>query len=96
MWFSTSSGRIELELSLEDANSGYHQGACDEDIYYLKRFPHIATQLDQIKPELLRDELREYGAWDDEQLADHEDNLERLLWLACGDIIDRQFEESEV
>lgn len=95
MWFSTSSGRIELDLSMADAETGYHQGACDEDIYYLKRLPHIATQLEGIKPSDLRDELRWYGAWDDEDLADHEANLERLLWIACGDIVDRQFEEIE-
>lgn len=95
MWFSTSSGRIELELSMAEAETGYHQGACDEDISYLKSLPHIAKQLEGIKPSDLRDELRWYGAWDHEDLADHEANLERLLWIACGEIIDRQFEEIE-
>lgn len=54
----------------------------------LSRVPYIEEQLATIDPALLRDELREYGAWDDEQLADHEQNLQRLLWLACGDIVD--------
>jgi hypothetical protein len=95
MWFSTSSGRIELNLSRADAEAGYHSGACDEDIAHLIQFPHIATQLDQISPELLRAELREYGAWDDEELADHRANRERLLWLACGDLIDRETEDED-
>ena len=30
--------------------------------------------------------LREYGAWDAEELADHEANARRVLWLACGDV----------
>lgn len=28
--------------------------------------------------------LRGYGAWDDEELSNHEDNLMRLLWLTAG------------
>ena len=29
--------------------------------------------------------LRGYGAWDDEELADHDENLNRLVWLTgCG------------
>lgn len=95
MWYSTSSGRIELELSLDDAQTGYHQGACDDDVSYLRKCPHIAAQLEKIDPELLRDELRHWGAWDAEELADHEANLDRILWLACGDIVETQFEETE-
>lgn len=32
-----------------------------------------------------RDYLRAYGSWDDGQLADHQENLARLVWLTgCG------------
>jgi hypothetical protein len=34
-------------------------------------------------------ELKEYGAWDAEELADHEQNLQRILWLASGDITEQ-------
>lgn len=87
-WWGSSSGRIELAIEPEDAACGSHQGQCDEDVLALSRVPYIEEQLATIDPALLRDELREYGAWDDEQLADHEQNLQRLLWLACGDIVD--------
>ena len=30
--------------------------------------------------------LRGYGAWDDEDLADHDENLRRLVWLAGCDL----------
>jgi hypothetical protein len=31
------------------------------------------------------DYLKGFGAWDDEELADHEENLRRLVWLTgCG------------
>jgi hypothetical protein len=92
-WFSTSSGRIEIEITLDQARTGYHQGQCDEDVLFLSREPEIASQLAAIDPALLAGELREYGAWDDKDLADHDQNLQRILWLACGDIFDHQFDD---
>ena len=91
LWFSTSSGRIEFQLTLEQANRGSHSGQCDDDIASLLLEPDISAQLLAISPQLLADELREYGAWNDEELANHSDNLARLLWIACGDIVDNQF-----
>lgn len=88
MWFSTGSGRINLQLTKEQAHTGYHQGSCDEDIAYLRTVPAIRRQLAKIDPATLASELSEYGAWDDDELADHEVNLDRILWLACGDIHD--------
>lgn len=89
-WFSTGSGRIELQISLSDAQSGSHSGSCDADILELSKVPYIADQLAKIDPELLKGELREYGAWDAEELADHDQNLQRILWIACGDIVDQE------
>lgn len=87
-YFSTSSGRIELQIELDHAHTGSHSGACDEDIAYLLTLDYIKKQLDNITPALLVDELREYGAWSQNELADHEQNKARILWIACGDIID--------
>lgn len=93
-WFTSSSGAIELQMSLREAESASHQGQCDDDVAALARVPHIAAQLADIDPEDLRHELKEYGAWDETELADHAQNLQRILWLAAGEIRDRQFEES--
>lgn len=87
-WWSTSSGRIELQISEDDARDGSHSGPCDDDIRVLAREPYIAEQLAKIDPTLLMDELREWGAWTDDELADHDQNLQRVLWLACGSIAD--------
>ena len=88
MWFSTSSGRIELKMTLDQARSASHQGQCDPDVRDLSKVPAIARQLAKIDPRTLRGELREYGAWDAEELADHDQNLQRLLWLAAGEIVE--------
>jgi hypothetical protein len=81
-----------LEMSLEDAESVSHSGQCDDDVLALSKRSDIASQLDAIDPEDLRKELREYGAWDDEELSDHDQNLQRILWLAGGNIVDEVFE----
>ena len=86
-WYTSGCGRIELEMTLEQAASASHQGQCDDDVKALSEEPGIAAQLAKVDPALLREELREYGAWDVVELADHRQNLQRLLWLAAGDIV---------
>jgi hypothetical protein len=88
LWFTSSNGRVELQMTLEQAESVSHSGQCDADVEALMVDPFIALQLAKITPEVLRLELREYGAWDAEELADHKTNLGRILWLAGGDIRD--------
>lgn len=39
-------------------------------------------------PESCRLYLKGYGAWDEEELADHESNLARLIWLTGGAFCD--------
>lgn len=95
-WFTTGSGLIEFYLTLDDAGMGSHPGQCDADIEYLRRVPYIAKQLAEIDPATLAGDLREYGAWDDVELLNHDENLARILWIACGDIQEEEFmRESE-
>ena len=35
--------------------------------------------------ELFKEHLKEYGAWDDEQLKDHYENRIKVLWLWAND-----------
>ena len=88
MYFTTCSGRIELQITRAQAEQCGHAGSCDDDVKALSKHPKIARQLRKIDPQLLASELREYGAWDDDELADHGQNLQRLLWIACGYIVD--------
>jgi hypothetical protein len=50
--------------------------------------PSIKKQLDRLDPDRVREVLRDYGAWDQAELSDHDANLDRLLWIACGDIVE--------
>jgi len=88
MWYTSGSGRIELQLTKQQAATGSHQGQCDNDIAYLCQLPAIKRQLNKLDAGVLANELSEYGAWNDEELKNHDENLARILWIACGDIMD--------
>ena len=84
-----SFNRFEVELTEETARTGSHQGQCDADIEAIRRNePEVESQLQALDPLKVKDELREYGAWDDTELSDKEENLNRVLWLACGNIVE--------
>lgn len=88
MWFTSSCGRIELQMTKTQAQRASHPGPCDAEVLALSREPAVARQLSKIEPAVLADELRGYGAWDETELADHAQNLQRLVWLAAGDIVE--------
>ena len=79
----------ELRINLRDARGASHTGACDEDVAALRQVPYIAEQLDKLDAAKVVAYLREFGAWDDEELAaNHQANLDRVLWLACGNVVE--------
>lgn len=77
---------LEIAMTMEDALWASHQGQCDEAVAALTNKPSIAAQLDAIGADPIRDALAEYGAWDEEQLADDQTNRERAVWSAACDI----------
>ncbi len=92
--------RFTLELPERAVSECNHQGQCDEDVAYwaganwqgVTRIPRI-TRPAEITSEKLKAELKEYGAWDDEELNDDDANWKRIIWLAAGNI---QEEEREL
>ena len=85
-WWSSSSGKIELQIAFDDAAAINHPGPADADVLALSREPYIAEQLAKLDPKLLAAELKEWGAWDETELADHDQNLQRILWPAACDV----------
>ena len=84
MW--TSFNRFELNITKAQVLATWHPGAMDDDIAALAKVPGIARQLKKLDPEQVRAELAEYGAWNEEELRDHAQNLQRVLWLGVCDI----------
>lgn len=85
-WEAGSGRRLSLILTLDDARSCSHQGQCDSDVSDLMSLDRISQQLEAWDPQELSAELAEYGAWDSKELADHDANLTRMVWLACCDV----------
>lgn len=75
-----------IEMTLDQALSGSHQGDCAEDVSELVKVPEIAAQLDAIGPDTLRAAMKECGAWDTDELSDDDANRNRAVWLAACDI----------
>jgi hypothetical protein len=79
-------GNIEIQMTLSQARSASGQGQQEENVRALIREPNIRRQLTKIDPANIARELKEYGAWDAEELADAERNQIRLIWIAAGNI----------
>jgi hypothetical protein len=77
---------FEIKMTKAQAEIASHQGSCDADVEYLLTLPTIKRQLKKISDDVLAAELREYGAWSDEELQDRAANEARIIWLAAGDI----------
>ncbi len=87
-WQAGSGRPLTLTLTDEQVEHMTHSGDCQADVE--AHLPHLADQVAKWDPATLADELREYGAWDDEQLADHAANVERMVWIAAGDVKEEQ------
>ena len=85
-WRDGISGRLPLVMTWRQAMSVSHRGQCDADVQALRQVPAIWKQLDAMPADDVRACLREYGAWDADELANHDDNLNRIVWIAGCDI----------
>jgi hypothetical protein len=78
--YSAHAGDLDPELAddLRDCGaSGDASGAVD---YVLRRYTVTGDPSDCAAY------LRRFGAWDDDELTDHAENLRRLVWLAGCDL----------
>lgn len=87
--WEAGSGRLSLDLTLDDARSCSHPGQCDDDVAWLQSLPRIQEQTNAWDPETLKAELAEYGAWNGDELSDHGANVTRMVWVACCDVAEQ-------
>lgn len=92
MWWSSSSGKVELNITLSDAKLCSHMGHCDSDVTYMLGLPKYAKQMSALSKDGIVEELREYGAWSTKDLSDVLQNERRIFWIACCDLAERDDE----
>jgi hypothetical protein len=80
--------RFEIVMTKKQAEACSHPGPCDADVAELVKTPAIARQLRRLDTADIVAELREYGAWDAQELADGVANDARIVWIAAGNILD--------
>lgn len=66
-----------------------HPGDCDSDVEHWA--PLVARPEDATK-EKIREELKECGAWDKDELDNDEVNWQRIVWIAAGNICENEYE----
>jgi hypothetical protein len=76
--------RFEVRLPSAAVEECAHPGPCDADVS--RWAPKIAELNPGIRPEDVRAELKEYGAWEAADLADDVENWERLVWIAACNV----------
>lgn len=80
-WYDGESGNPIVRVKQHQADACDHQGACDDDVAaYVDRVEWIGDS------DTIRAALKQYGAWEDDELDDDEKNKHLALWLAAGDI----------
>lgn len=89
----TNFNRFELNLPIAVVLSCSQPGKdASEDVKdALRRYPSLLADIRDLDQFLVREELAEYGAWDEDELADDEKNAERLVWLAACDLKEELF-----
>lgn len=87
-WFN----HVALRVRTSDALDMTQPGPADDTVAYYVQQPYYTRQFAEMRPEDVRDELAEYGAWDAEDLADDAYNLHRLLWIAAGNVREQLIE----
>ena len=75
--------RFTLDIPDEAVDACAHSGECAADVEAWA--PEIARP-SACTVEALARELRECGAWDEDELADDEANWHRIIWIACCDL----------
>lgn len=75
--------QFSIELRDEAVIDCSRPGNADEAVAY---WAVMTTRNDDVTPERLAAELKDHGAWSDDELADDWGNWKRIIWIAAGNL----------
>lgn len=77
-----------LNITKTVANECSRSGDNEYSVNYYMNLPKYKKQLNKLDKAQVRAELNDLGVWEDDELDNHEDNLQKLFWVSCGNISD--------
>lgn len=77
-----------LNITKAVANECSRSGNNEYSVNYYMNLPKYKNQLIKLDKEQVIKELNDLGAWDNDELKSHSDNLQRLFWISCSNIVD--------
>ena len=83
----------DLALMDQDVENCSASGDVSAAVREVSQMDYVKEQTAKFDPDQLRKELSDYGAWDYEQLQDHEENIQRWIWISACDISERERED---
>lgn len=84
----SSDGTIEIPLTGEQILSICTSGSNDLASEWVSRDEHVAEYMERYSDEQMVNVILEYGAWDEKELTNRQQNIERLVWLLAWDVFD--------
>ena len=84
----SSSGTIEFPLTGEQIHCICTSGSNDLASKMVSKDEQVAKWMERYSDEQLKSVILEYGAWDEEELTDRQQNIERIVWLLAWDVFD--------
>lgn len=75
----------QIKISPKDIKLLTKPGDATENVKMVAKKLYMVKQLANIPKESLVKELKEYGAWDDEELSNHNENLLRWIWICASE-----------
>jgi hypothetical protein len=78
---------FDIEMPLEAAEDCSRSGDCEADVRHWMN--KIRRPLSCTK-EKLKQELAEYGSWEEKELKEDGKNWMRIVWIAAGNIVEEE------
>jgi hypothetical protein len=76
---------VEVEMPMRAIMDLSASGSVDDSADYWSRNFNVKIRG---TPDQIRKELKQYGAWSEDELSDDKANRKRLLWVASGDMME--------
>jgi hypothetical protein len=85
--WSSGCGRIELPFFKKEYSTVPLIGHADDAVLALMKQPEIIKRFDKYDDDTIFKVVRPiFGDYEDDEIQDREDNIRRIIWIACCEL----------